>query len=224
MNISRVTTISLALAVAVFALGYVNPSLAGKPGANCDPDKGDVHPSCKDDSDSGDGDDATYRVVIVGDVGGGSTTTPWSSGGGKKTISGRQHNAGVLTDLNPFFQTVADEEGLPFDADKATACFGAGPHTIEAGVIKPAKKGTVQASFWFEANTWDNSATTLFYLLHYTGEFMTGSPWLPESGNPGILNMTHWELSATNEGEDIKAISCIGEGATTSLTITVIEL
>ena len=119
---------------------------------------------------------------------------------------------------------MADDDGLPFDADQATACFGARTFSIEAGLIKPAKKGTVQASFWFEANTWDNSGTTLFYLLHYTGEFMSGSAWLPESGNPGLLTMTHWKSTATNEGEDIKAISCIGEGATTSLTITVIEL
>ena len=47
MNISRVVTLSLALAVAVFALGYVNPASAVKPGANCDPKIPlPIHPSC----------------------------------------------------------------------------------------------------------------------------------------------------------------------------------
>ena len=48
MDILRLSTLSLALAVAVFALGYANPAFAGKD-KNCDPDEGDVHPSCKDD-------------------------------------------------------------------------------------------------------------------------------------------------------------------------------
>ena len=41
MNISRVATFSLTLAVAVFALGYVNPSLAGKPDSEGNHDHGD---------------------------------------------------------------------------------------------------------------------------------------------------------------------------------------
>ena len=60
MNISRVATFSLTLAVAVFALGYVNPSLAGKPdGCKTDP----PHPSCKDDG--GGGGDTTKEVIGV---------------------------------------------------------------------------------------------------------------------------------------------------------------
>ena len=45
MNILRVTTISLVLAVAVFALAYANPSSAG--GKTCDP--GDSRPKCAAD-------------------------------------------------------------------------------------------------------------------------------------------------------------------------------
>ncbi len=81
MNISRVTTYSLALAVAVFALGYANPAFAAKP--MCDPPDDPPHPSCKDDDSSG-GDGDIYEMVIIGtDIMGGSTT-PWSRSGGKK--------------------------------------------------------------------------------------------------------------------------------------------
>ncbi len=62
MDISRLSTLSLTLAVAVFALGYANPSFAGKPGANCDPTMGDVHPSCKVEDNGG----LTYSVDLRG--------------------------------------------------------------------------------------------------------------------------------------------------------------
>ena len=59
MNILRLSTLSLTLAIAVITLGYVNPSFAGKPGAcNSDP----PHPSCKDDPVSS----ITYRVALEG--------------------------------------------------------------------------------------------------------------------------------------------------------------
>ncbi len=44
MNILRLSTLSLAVAIAVLALAYANPSFAGK---KCDADS--THPSCKDD-------------------------------------------------------------------------------------------------------------------------------------------------------------------------------
>jgi len=55
MNILRLSTLSLALAIAVFALGYVNPAFAGK---KCTEDP--KHPSCKD----GDG-DGTIPVMVT---------------------------------------------------------------------------------------------------------------------------------------------------------------
>ena len=60
MNILRLSTLSLTLAIAVFALGYVNPSSAAKPGACLgDPP---LHPSCKDDPVSS----ITYKVALEG--------------------------------------------------------------------------------------------------------------------------------------------------------------
>jgi len=48
MNILRLPTLSLAVAIAVLALAYANPSFAGKPDKNCDPELGPIHASCSD--------------------------------------------------------------------------------------------------------------------------------------------------------------------------------
>ncbi len=66
MNILRLSTFSLTLAIAVFALGYANPSFAGK---KCDADPN--HPSCKDGGGGGD-DDKTLRAkfdLFIGTTG-----------------------------------------------------------------------------------------------------------------------------------------------------------
>ena len=197
MNILRLSTLSLTLAIAAFSLGYVNPSFAGKPDSGGNHNHGG--------GSTGD-DDATYEVFIDGDrlTGISLQAFPWSGGGGNKTISGRQHNAGVLTNLNIFSELV----GGPFTEIQGAACFP--PNTdfpLEAGIITK-KKGDAEVSLWFKANTWDNSDTTLFYQLHFTGDFE--SDWLPVVSTD--ITMNSWSLTATNEGNDIKAISCIGEG------------
>ena len=56
MNILRLPTLSLAVAIAVLALAYANPSFAGK---KCDADPN--HPSCKDDGGGGDPPDSEIR-------------------------------------------------------------------------------------------------------------------------------------------------------------------
>ncbi len=57
MNILRLSTLSLSLAIAIFALGYVNPSFAAPPDKPCSP-----WPSCKDDGDGGGGIDYTAEL------------------------------------------------------------------------------------------------------------------------------------------------------------------
>ncbi len=57
MNISRLSTLSLALAIVVLTLGYVNPSFAGK---KCQEDPS--HPSCKPPADEGN----TYTAELRG--------------------------------------------------------------------------------------------------------------------------------------------------------------
>ena len=56
MSILRLLTLSLTLAIAVFALGYVNPAFAAKP------DRCPDHPSCKDGGGDGDG---TIPVMVT---------------------------------------------------------------------------------------------------------------------------------------------------------------
>ncbi len=48
MNILRLSTLSLTLAIAVITLGYANPASAAKPDCVADP----THPSCKTPPDS----------------------------------------------------------------------------------------------------------------------------------------------------------------------------
>ena len=62
MNILRLSSIYLTLAIAVFALGYSNPAFAAKPDCNADPS----HKSCKDDSNTSGGDgDGTIPVKVT---------------------------------------------------------------------------------------------------------------------------------------------------------------
>ena len=62
MKILRLSTLSLSLAIAVFSLGYVNPSFAGK---KCDADTN--HPRCKpsDDDSPSENLSATFCLTIV---------------------------------------------------------------------------------------------------------------------------------------------------------------
>ena len=66
MNILRLSTLSLTLAIAVMTLGYVNPASAAKPDKNCDPDEGPVHASCKPDDPPASSN--TYTVELSGRV------------------------------------------------------------------------------------------------------------------------------------------------------------
>ena len=66
MNILRLSTLSLTLAIAVMTLGYVNPASAAKPDKNCDPDDGPVHASCKPDDPPASSN--TYTVELSGRV------------------------------------------------------------------------------------------------------------------------------------------------------------
>ncbi len=60
MNILRLSTLSLTFAIAVFALGYANPSFAGKP--SCE--NNSTHPKCKNDEPT-DG-SVTYEAALEG--------------------------------------------------------------------------------------------------------------------------------------------------------------
>ncbi len=60
MNIFRLSTLSLALAIAVLAFGHANPSFAGKP----DCKNNSTHPKCKNKEPT-DG-SVTYKIALEG--------------------------------------------------------------------------------------------------------------------------------------------------------------
>ncbi len=63
MNILRLSTVSLTLAIAVFALGYVNSASAAKKGEDCT--KENPHPSCsKGDPGGSGGEPGTFTVTV----------------------------------------------------------------------------------------------------------------------------------------------------------------
>ena len=64
MNILRLSTLSLALAIAVFALTFANPSSAQ--GKNCDPE-GDTRPKCTGDTGGGGGDGDGKVFLFISD-------------------------------------------------------------------------------------------------------------------------------------------------------------
>ena len=217
MNISRLSTLLLSLAIAVFALGYVNPSSAGKPGRDCEPPSN--HPSCKDEDSGTDG--ATFSVVIYGGGLMGESAEDWlQSFGGKNTI-GLNHASAEVSDVGTL-TGVSSLTGLN------PSCFPSdfmGPHgkpfqLHQASINR--KKGKAQAGFFFHGLTFEGNVRVLYDFL-LIGEFESGE-WPPTdtAAPPTVLKMTSWELSVEKEGQAITSISCKGEGPTpTPVTITV---
>ncbi len=206
MNILRLSILSLITMMVIPIGAYAHCPFH----AHCGP--GGVDP-----------DDATYSVVIDGNVQGGWIVGhPWSKGGKKNTINGPiRPFVGEFTDLSFFTATLA-ENPPAFTAAQGAVCFPPGTNfPLHAGGISQGKKGRAEAQFWFEANTFEGGQT-LFYQLKLIGVFH--EPWLPGSLGFTHVLMDEWRLTATNEGADIKSISCIGEGTGIGVTITVTEL
>ncbi len=215
MNISRLSTLSLTIAIAVMTLGYANPAFADKP-------KNDMHDHGDDDG----GDVAEYVVTISGDMTGASDFKWREDFGGKKTIGLNDAAGGRIpgefTDLSFFGALPAAPPTPPFTAGDGANCFSSASFTIHQGSVSKGRGGRAQAGFFFHGLTNDGSVMVL-YGLQLIGEFALGAEveWPPSDGGDTVLNIATWELSATNEGKDIKSISCIGEGATNNVTITV---
>ncbi len=195
MNILRVSTLSLTLVVAAFALSY-NPSFADRP----DPE----HSHGGDD-----GEEVTYSVTISGDVDGQSGDDNWVGGfAGKNSIGLNdappdELDVGGFTNLN-FFTL----ESSPFGPEGAI-CFGTST-TIHQAVVKRGKGGRAEATFWFDGRTRDN-ADPVGYSLHLFGMFNPDIEWLPVNDTHDIV-MMDWRTGVTNVGQNIKSRSCIGEG------------
>ena len=217
MNISRLSTLLPSLAIAVITLG-----LAAVP-ALADPGDDDGCHEHKEECGGG-GDVAEYSVTISGAMTGASDHNWRGNFGGKKNIglndAAEGRIPGEFTDLSIFTSS-----GGPFDevdGNNGQECFLV-PAVIHQGNVSKGRGGRAQAGFFFDGLTFEqvnNMDVPVLYGLVLTGVFSTNTPWPPTAGNPAVLTMTAWELSATNEGKAIKSISCIGKGAT-GVTITV---
>ena len=201
MKISRLSILSLILAIAVISLGYANPSFADKPGTGeCVETE---HEHCHDD----DGQEVTYSVMISGDVSGNGDN--WIGGvGGKNGIglndAGEGGGVGELTAL-----TFLTSSTGPFVTD-GLKCFGSSSRLIHQAIIKRGRGGRAEASFWFDGKTNDGSDTDVLYALALFGKFHEFNVW-PPVGEPHLIIMTDWKIIVENEGKEIKSISCIGE-------------
>ena len=139
MRILRLSTLLMTLALGVLALGYVNPSFAGKP-VKCDP-----WPSCKDDSGGGgDPSDLTYTVDLVGP----DPATPsfrgafeFDGAGGSATLDrGALKITGAVTMTRPG-DDIVDNEDCTVDGSLACVvwndvfnlCRLLGPYDIKDG-------------------------------------------------------------------------------------------
>ena len=92
------------------------------------------------------------------------------------------------------------------DGDK---CFPVGQTEIGSVILQKAKRGTAKALIWFWGYTRDQSKEVLYH-FEFNGVFDTAKDWPPEVEN--TLTLSDWELHLGNEGNSIKAISCLSSG------------
>lgn len=197
---------AVTIAIAVMTLGYANPSFADKPtnGHNHGGDDG--------------GRVETFYDVVIGMAANGETifggsTRPWSTFGKGKSIGlgdGSLGHTGVgeFTDLSFFTRVDGD-----FD-EKGATCFQV-PTVIHQGSVAQGRGGRAESRFFFEGFTHTEVAgefVEINYQLQLIGDFVPDDPWPPTDNMTTTLTMTTWELSASNEGQAIKDISCIGKG------------
>jgi hypothetical protein len=209
MNILRLSTLSLTLAIAVITFGYMNVASAGKP----DCSEGGDHPSCKDALGGG-----GYSVIFMGDLTGGSSEN-WlgDSKGVGLNDAGVHDGVGmflVSTDL-PFFAS----EFYGDDDNSGALCFPGEEHgdfvyeedyLLHQAQIKEGKKGRAEATFWFHGLTAEvTNPTRVLYALTLYGDFDETKPWPPVDDEHVILMKKGWKMIVENEGKAIKDVSCI---------------
>ena len=193
MSILRLSTLTVGLVIAVFALSY-NPSFADSKNGACAPEH------CVQHGDDGGGDKAKFSVTISGSVDGNSV--PLWTRTSKQAIgySGVHVDGGVFTNLD-FFH---DDNVLLGGAN----CFDTMSLRF-AGIRQ--RKGDAEASFWVEGFTKQGSIVVL-YILSMTGTFNAAGDWLPSVNNSKLMTMTDWDVTVGNGQSDLKPLSCDGNG------------
>ena len=94
------------------------------------------------------------------------------------------------------------------------ACFRNSKTPISSVILQKAKRGTAKALIWFWGHTHEVGNNTLvLYHFEFNGEFVYPKDWPPEDPDiPNTLLLYDWELHLGNEGNSIKAISCLSSG------------
>ena len=205
MKILRLSTLSLSLAIAVFSLGYVNPSFADNP-------RGGGHNHGGDDG--GNGKDASYSVVISGAVLGVDGTDAWHGNfGGKSRIGlnigggevGDGNNVGELTDLSFFKKSYPLG---PWPGSRGEDCFSERAYLAQV-ILKVDKRGRAESRFWFTGLT-KGSITVEYYLLIGVGEIGMDDVWPPS--NITEMTLYTWEMKVDGESGPVRNASCVGDG------------
>lgn len=219
--LSKFRVMAVTIAIAVMTLGLVAVPALADPG-----DDDGCHEHKEDCGGGGDGgrDETLYDVVISVDISG-ESTDPWLTFGKGTSIGLNDASEGRVPGefTNLSFFAALPGNSPPFSADDGAICFPSAPFAIHQGRVQEGRGGRAQAGFWFHGwthDTVDGVLVKVLYNLLLTGDF-PADPLPPTAINQPIeMNMTAWELGATNEGKAIKDISCIGEGAT-NVTIMV---
>ena len=207
---------STLLSVSIFVLLFIGLSdygygchKNGKPhGKNAGP--------CDPDPPEPPGGDAEYSVTITGAVFGGSDA-PWTESSGGKSIQGdfRFGVSGVFGHLDLSFFTVPYPNG-PFDGYRGLNCFGLKDVSLyPQASIQRGRGGRAEDVFWFSAFTANDDRDLripVLYQLIVLGLFeeSTSTGWPPSDKT--FMPMTDWVMNASNDGGELRNISCNGEG------------
>ena len=174
MNILRLSTLSLTLAIAVVTLGYANPSFAAP---LCS--KNPTHPRCITDGGGGDG--ITYTAHLTGAMPGGFEF-------GSEDVTPNEKENSLQFDTNPMVRPNGNQENTGDWLDVFTDCEVLGPSgfaipeffQVESVIEQP---GGISVKFIGIKY----GAPEVSVVVHLIGTIFDGSflPVLPSDASPG---------------------------------------
>ncbi len=212
MNILRLSTFSLTLAIAVFALGYANPSFAAP--KKCDVPNPETIPGCG--GGGGDKTVATFDVLLTGPVSG-NNTSDWLRFSSRGVGGSDPHSGAFTLNLNAFLVgfLVHDDEDI---------CFAA-IDTIRGGHVRERKQGSAEVVLLIDGKTFDDPDDDVVYrLLMTAGPGAIPDNWLPIKNSAATITLTDWKLGvAGSQSPELEPRSCAGAGSfdPSSLSVTV---
>ena len=200
MNILRLSTVSLTLAIAVFALGYVNPASAAKKGEDCT--KENPHPSCSKDDPGGSGGEPgtfTVKVFIEVDVRG---TLEFMEAGSQVNVVGNSdfdegHFRAGLGEFDMFLDLVYLDTGEQLPDCKTTfGGEGAEDGLFAISTARHEEDGQLTSAF---AGFWNFTASDgVSYSVNFDdGRLVQLGNWLPAPPTGNTLRGDQINLAVT---------------------------